>query len=166
MITNGYINVYLPTHPRAHSNGCVYEHILKAEEKIGRYLTKDEVVHHINHNRHDNNLDNLIIFKSTSDHSRFHITGTYFIDEFGIAYSPIEYNKCKICGKPIDSKAKLCWDCHKNNIVRNSKMPPRYILENLIYKYSMCEIGKMFGVSDNAIGNGVKNMTYHTEEKT
>ena len=32
MITNGYVLLYLPDHPRAMSNGCVYEHIVQAEK--------------------------------------------------------------------------------------------------------------------------------------
>ena len=32
MITNGYVLLYRPDHPRAMSNGCVYEHIVQAEK--------------------------------------------------------------------------------------------------------------------------------------
>ena len=45
MITNGYVLLYLPDHPRAMSNGCVYEHIVQAEKKLGRFLSDKEVVH-------------------------------------------------------------------------------------------------------------------------
>lgn len=43
------------------------------EKKIGRRLKKDEVVHHINGNKLDNNISNLFIFKNQADHHRFHI---------------------------------------------------------------------------------------------
>ena len=33
-----YKYVYMPSHPRAMSNGCIYEHILIAEQKLGRPL--------------------------------------------------------------------------------------------------------------------------------
>lgn len=30
---NGYINIYMPNHPLATTNGMVYEHVLIAEQK-------------------------------------------------------------------------------------------------------------------------------------
>jgi len=43
----GYLMVYAAGHPRA-SNPYVFEHILVAEELLGRYLTADETIHHRN----------------------------------------------------------------------------------------------------------------------
>ena len=40
---NGYKYCYMPNHPNSYDNGIIYEHILKAEEKIGRYLKNDEL---------------------------------------------------------------------------------------------------------------------------
>lgn len=56
---NGYIQILSENHPFADSNGCVLEHRLVMEEIIGRYLTKDETVHHINGQRDDNRPQNL-----------------------------------------------------------------------------------------------------------
>ena len=56
---DGYIKVYVPDHPHARADGYVLKHILVIEREIGRYLEKDEVVHHINHIRDDNRLENL-----------------------------------------------------------------------------------------------------------
>lgn len=68
---NGYVEVYLPRHHRARGNGYVFEHILVAEEKTGRKLKGEEVVHHINEDKTDNNPSNLRVM-NRSDHSRMH----------------------------------------------------------------------------------------------
>jgi len=51
--------------------GCQREHKLLMEEKLGRKLVIGEVVHHINGDKLDNSLDNLMAM-SRSEHSRLH----------------------------------------------------------------------------------------------
>ena len=48
------------------------EHRLVLEKHIGRYLSKKEVVHHIDKNRSNNNIENLKLFESESKHMAFH----------------------------------------------------------------------------------------------
>ena len=60
---NPYITVYAPQHPFAYKNR-VPKHRLVIEKKIGRYLKKDEFVHHINCVKNDNRLTNLVVCKS------------------------------------------------------------------------------------------------------
>ena len=51
--------VYAPGHPRAKSSPYVFEHILVAEEMLGRYLMHEETIHHRNGVRDDNRPENL-----------------------------------------------------------------------------------------------------------
>lgn len=69
---DGYIKVYFPDHPDATEDGYVMEHRLIMEEAIGRRLTKDEVVHHINHIRTDNRIENLKLM-TFSEHMSLHM---------------------------------------------------------------------------------------------
>ncbi len=69
---DGYILIYKPEHPFLNSHQYVYEHRLVMEGFIGRYLSSKEVVHHINGNKSDNRIENLILFKDIKDHSKHH----------------------------------------------------------------------------------------------
>jgi hypothetical protein len=68
----GYVLVHVPDHPFADSNGYYFEHRLVMEQYLGRYLTKDETVHHINHIKTDNRLANLKLCRVQREHSQEH----------------------------------------------------------------------------------------------
>lgn len=72
---SGYIRRLVPEHPYADSKGSVLEHRLVMEKNLGRYLTPDEVVHHKNHIRDDNRIENLELLDSQSEHYTRHMTG-------------------------------------------------------------------------------------------
>jgi hypothetical protein len=50
----------------------IYEHRKVMEEYIGRKLNSTEVVHHINLDSFDNNIDNLYLCKDSQHHGKIH----------------------------------------------------------------------------------------------
>ena len=71
--TNGYKTIKTENHPYKNKRGYVYEHRLVMEKHLGRYLKPEEVVHHIDRNKLNNIINNLQLFKSTNEHTRFHL---------------------------------------------------------------------------------------------
>lgn len=69
--TKGYILLKNPNHPRANNHGYVLEHILVMEKKLGRYISNDEAVHHLNGIKTDNRPENLEVILY-GEHSQFH----------------------------------------------------------------------------------------------
>lgn len=69
---DGYVAVFCPDHPMKSKDGYVMEHILVMEDHIGRYVTRDEVVHHKNHIRDDNRLENLELM-TFKEHAGLHM---------------------------------------------------------------------------------------------
>ena len=55
----GYVMLRIPGHPRSSGGGYVFEHIVVMEEMLGRFLSRDESVHHRNGLKDDNRCENL-----------------------------------------------------------------------------------------------------------
>ena len=58
IIHQGYVYIRDTNHPY-NKNGYVQEHRLVVEKEIGRFLEPNEIIHHINEDTEDNNLENL-----------------------------------------------------------------------------------------------------------
>ncbi len=69
---DGYVLIRKREHPNANCNGTIFEHRLVMEKKLGRYLTREEVVHHINGILDDNREENLMLFINDIEHRKYH----------------------------------------------------------------------------------------------
>lgn len=68
--SDGYVMVRCPEHPRA-IKGYVKEHILVLEKAFRRPILATERIHHIDGNRSNNHVGNLILFKNHSMHNSY-----------------------------------------------------------------------------------------------
>lgn len=71
---NGYRMILRPEHSEADSKGYVREHRIVMEEKLGRPLRKNELVHHINGDKLDNRPENLEVM-TKAEHVSLHHAG-------------------------------------------------------------------------------------------
>lgn len=66
IMKSGYIRV------RTEDKKYKLEHRIVMEEKIGRLLLGNEVVHHIDEDKKNNHPDNLMVFDNNSAHIKYH----------------------------------------------------------------------------------------------
>lgn len=72
MISKGYKYYLDKNHPKSSFQGYVAEHVLVMESHLGRHLEPGEVVHHIDRDRLNNDISNLKLYTSQSEHMRGH----------------------------------------------------------------------------------------------
>ncbi|MEK9207166.1 MAG: HNH endonuclease [Patescibacteria group bacterium] len=71
MHSDGYIYIKDRSHPFSDKQGYVLEHRIVMEKHIGRYLSKNEIIHHMNEVKNDNRIENLRIM-TLSEHTILH----------------------------------------------------------------------------------------------
>lgn len=150
----GYMYCYNPTHPLANKAGKVYEHRYVMSKHLGRWLTTDEVVHHKDGNRTNNKIENLELTNARY-HARIHAV------ERGCTY----YTKvCKHCAKEFevvgskDFKSRKFCSVLCDKLSRRKFEVQKEVLEDLLWRYPMVQIAKLFGVSDKAIEKRAKQL--------
>jgi len=93
----GYILIKEPNHKYSTpKKGWIKEHRAVTENFIKRCLKKGECVHHIDLDKTNNKIENLMVFKSHKKHSSFHNKLT----QFGMT-------------NPILRQIKDRWEVHK-----------------------------------------------------
>lgn len=75
-VSYGYKYIYNPEVAKLHNRKClkgnyIQEHILVMSEHIGRPVEKSEIVHHKDGNRLNNDISNLQLFSSNSEHIKY-----------------------------------------------------------------------------------------------
>lgn len=159
-ILNGYRVLYKPdyhnTMKSKNWNGYVYEHIYLMETELGRLLNKDECVHHLDCDRSNNRLSNLIVMLK-SQHSKLHKwidRGAPISKEIGEQGMNSGKPKiCVICGSTLQAKqTKTCsMECCAKYVTSKSPIPSKEELIELRVTMSREAVGRHFNVSGNAV---------------
>lgn len=104
---HGYIKILKPNHPMSDSKGYVYKHRFIMSEAVGRILTRQDVVHHIDGNITNNSIKNLQLM-THKEHKSLH----------GKKQSNLPLNKkykkeCCVCNTIIygGNRLKYCKKC-------------------------------------------------------
>jgi len=105
---DGYIMVYCPNHPSvSKSTHYIMEHRLVMEKHIGRYLTDNEEIHHINGNKQDNRIENLELL-TKSEHTIHH-------NKIDMRDRVCLY--CRSSETSISKKGRPVWAKHKDGFL-------------------------------------------------
>ena len=106
-----YIAIRRKHHPFRDPLGYVFEHRYRMELMLGRYLTKEEVVHHIDGNPRNNDESNLMLFTNNIEHMIYERENN----------SDMKYRICIKCGSDKtyvrirDGYKFLEWNGNKEN---------------------------------------------------
>jgi len=110
VIKKGYRLIYCPNHPNCDIKGYYPEHRLIIENSIGRILFWEEIVHHINHNKLDNRIENLKIMNRGA-HKWLHVREST---------PPLIYKFfCKQCGKECSTPKKNSKFCSRSCSIKH-----------------------------------------------
>lgn len=142
-----YIYALVPEHPKATKNNYVLMHRVVMENYLGRMLTEEEVVHHKDHNKKNNSIENLELIERVT-HIKKHSTerGRKIIKlkcpwcekEF-IKYKnqthlqkPSKYN-CTCCSKTCRGKLHRYIQLKGRTLEIQEKINSNIISENIRY---------------------------------
>lgn len=141
-------------------NGYIYEHIYLAIKMMGRPLYKNEVVHHLDGNKQNNRISNLIVLYK-NQHSKLHKwieKGAPYSKEYGEQRmnSGKSKTRCVICDITLQNAQKQCCSetCYAKWHSRN--IPDKETLSKLLENNNKSAIGRKYRVSCNAVRKWMK----------
>jgi hypothetical protein len=146
----GYTYFLDKNHPLATGNSHrVYYHRHVMSMELGRWVNSDEVVHHIDENKLNNNLSNLQVL-SNKEHVSLHTKK--LVD--------ITCKTCKVIFKPQDSTQKYCTP--KCAQLGSRKIDYSSIdkeeLETNIWMLGFTKAGLLYGYSDSGLKKLAKKL--------
>lgn len=139
---NGYPVFWDKDHPLATTDGRVFMHRHVASIKLGRWITADEIVHHIDENK-DNFLPDNLLICSRSEHTKIHKT------------TEVITSICKLCGcqyeitKDKDTYCSIA--CSQKGSIKDPSITKEILQPIIDSGLSWVKIGKMFNYSDVGI---------------
>ena len=113
-VANGYMMVLKPRHHRADRYGYIQEHILIAEEVLGKPLPPRSVIHHADGNSLNNNKNNIVICTDQAYHLFLHQRTSAFN-----AIGDANYLKCQFCGEHENPKNLYVYPSKNRGYHRN-----------------------------------------------
>lgn len=80
------VDDYHPRKKDRKGGSYIFEHILVMEKEIGRFLQNHEIVHHIDKNKQNNNIENLYLFsgKDNKESSQMHNAAHESLEQIAI----------------------------------------------------------------------------------
>ena len=147
----GYMYCYAPDHYCANKVGKVLEHVMVMADYIGRKLFSTECVHHIDRNRKNNDITNLMLL-TKQEHMELHA-----IEDNKTIY----YEKpCKYCGKVMKLSGATYYrvncstEC-STHASRSFEITAEE-LHKLVWSMPTVKVAEFLGVSDVAVGKRCK----------
>jgi hypothetical protein len=137
-------------HPLGDKKGRVWYHRHVMSIHLGRWLTPQELVHHVDEDRQNNDLSNLEV-TTRSEHGKTHAEERGFVRVF---------SDCEVCGKTFAHVRPNQQFCSHNcsHQGRRAFNPSREELERLVWEMPTSKVAAHYGVSDSAIGKRCKRL--------
>ena len=158
LASNGYILIRVGvSHHLADCRGYAYEHRLVAEKITGRKLFENEVVHHKDGNKQNNQPENLEVFSSIAEHSLEHRKRKDL-------RMPDEENPVRMCACGCGEQFKKYDESRRPRMIvsgHNSRLSPA---RDAIYQCLCCEpmhrakIAGVTGLSLQSVTAGLSRM--------
>ena len=136
-------------HPLCSSIGRVWHHRHIASVMIGRWLARDEIVHHRDGNRSNNSPGNLVVTtmsKHATEHARLAGLNIKEVRECGFCKEEFYTVRGKFCSDRCRSMSRRSFEISKEK------------LERLVWEMPSTRVAKKFGVSDVAICKRCKSL--------
>ena len=141
---------YAPDHPCANKAGKVMEHTYVMYNHIGRKLTNEECVHHIDRDKKNNKIENLLLL-THEEHRHLHVK-----EDMGITYNNFI---CVTCGNTYilksSSEQQFCSSSCFSLASRRFEVSPEE-LSILVWSMPTTDVAKLFSVSDVAVAKRCK----------